>query len=180
MTDVSDPYFSCDFSTTDVESSRIDRSLYQLLSLTHVASLACLRGPASGATPWICSILFAFDRGLNLYFLSPPTAEHSLAIEAWPHVAVAVADSQQTGDAGKRGIQAIGTSRRLVGTDLNPGLHAYRTRFPAALELLASEATMEASGMESRMWVIAIDEVKIFDESSFGEETWITPRLIRR
>ncbi|MGH9857702.1 MAG: pyridoxamine 5'-phosphate oxidase family protein [Acidobacteriota bacterium] len=44
----------------------------------------------SGGRPWICTVYFVEDDGLNLYWMSLPMRRHSRDIEKHPHVAAAI------------------------------------------------------------------------------------------
>ena len=55
----------------------------------------------NGDKPWVCSVYYVVDDDLNLYFISPPDAEHSTHIKENQNVACAIADSDQTLDIKK-------------------------------------------------------------------------------
>jgi uncharacterized protein YhbP (UPF0306 family) len=150
-------------------------SLLEILSSTRLLSMATIRQEG----PWINNALFSFDSTLDIFFLSPPTTTHSLAVLQDPRVAIAIVDSQQTGDLGKQGLQATGACRRADGEALTRGLRTYRERFPDVGTTLDSAEALEQSGMESRLWCIYLGEIKLFDEPRFGAETWIEVEVDR-
>jgi uncharacterized protein YhbP (UPF0306 family) len=53
---------------------------------------------ASGDTPWICEVHFAYDGKLNLYFRSLKSRRHSQEIAANPKVAGNIIDKYNLGD----------------------------------------------------------------------------------
>jgi len=128
---------------------------------------------ASDGSPAGCNAYFAYDSECRLYILTPPSTEHIENLLRDERIAVLVADSQQTGDGGKRGLQITGTARLASGDVLAEGLAAYRDRFPATREALASEGALDASGWESRIYVLIPEHIKVFDEQTFGVERWI-------
>lgn len=156
--------------SADASSQALEESVLDILGSTRLLALSTI-GDDGG--PRACNLYYAHDTRCRLYFLTPPTTEHARNLERDQRVAVAVADTQQTGDRGKRGLQFVGTGSRAAGPVLDEGLAAYRLRFPATRDALRSQASIEASGMESRVYVIVPQRLKVFDERLFGEERWI-------
>jgi uncharacterized protein YhbP (UPF0306 family) len=154
----------------ETDQALLADSVTDILSGTRLLALATV-GPS--AAPSICNAYFAFDPSFRLFILTPPATDHSTNIAHDPRVAAAVTDTQQTGDNGKRGLQIAGSAYRATGLDLLDGLAAYRERFPATREVLASSETLETSTLESRLYVIKPAFVKVFDERIFGPEVWV-------
>jgi uncharacterized protein YhbP (UPF0306 family) len=159
----------------DAEDSAVGSSILNVLASTRLLSMSMIRL----GKPWINNAYFSFDNNLNLHILTPPSTNHATALEADSAVAIAVADSQQTGDAGKLGLQATGTCSLAEGEQLESALVEYRARFPATQSVLQSQKTIIESGMESRLYVISLDFVRLFDEKTFGNEVWIDADVIR-
>ena len=65
-----------------------------------------------GDFPWIASVYYTFDQDLNLYFLSSPTTLHAKHILRNSQVAVAIADSHQSINETKRGLQLFGIAQQ--------------------------------------------------------------------
>jgi uncharacterized protein YhbP (UPF0306 family) len=154
--------------------SVLSGSVEDILNSTRLLGLATLSADGS---PDACNLYFAYDSDLRIYVLTPPSSEHGQNIGRDPRVAASVADTQQTGDGGKRGLQIMGHSEQAVGEELNYGLAAYRERFPATAAALMSEQTLLESGWESRIYLIIPELIKIFDERIFGFEQWVTAHL---
>ena len=162
------------FQAEGVSSGEIAASVAEILDATRLLSFATI---SSDGAPSACNMYFAYDEDFRLYFLTPTSTEHVQNFLRDQRVAVVVADTQQTGDGGKRGLQISGVASRRSGDELAQGLAACRERFPATAKALASEAALEASGWESRIYVVIPEHVTIFDERTFGEEHWIKARL---
>jgi len=161
---------SITFEANGASSSELAQSVEAILDETRLLSLATVTavgGPAA------CNAYFAYDPECRLYILTPPSTGHIQNILRDDRVAVLVADTQQTGDGGKHGLQITGRAAQAVGEELTQGLAAYRERFPATAGVLASEAALEAAGWESRIYVIRPDKITVFDERRFGVERWI-------
>jgi len=172
-------FFSVDFTPSGELPDTFGDSVYLALSGTKIASISCVREVDGLARPWVFSAFFAFDPSVMLYFLSPLTTEHAASIQVRPEVALTVCDTQQTADAGRVGLQAVGDCWLAEGSSLDRGLEVYRRRFPATARVLQSQETFAASGWESRMWVVALETVKLFDECRLDEETWYTASVER-
>lgn len=48
--------------------------------------------------PWIANIYFVCDKNFNFYWYSPKNSKHSILINRNPNIAIAIFDSQATGD----------------------------------------------------------------------------------
>jgi uncharacterized protein YhbP (UPF0306 family) len=154
----------------DAPSDVLAKSVVDILDATRLLGLATI---SNDGGPSVCNAYFAYDSKCHLYILTPPSSWHVRNLIKDERVAALVADSQQTGDGGKQGLQISGIARRASGKELIRGLAIYRERFPATWEILASEATLESSGRASRIYVIVPKKIKIFDEKRFGAERWI-------
>ena len=158
------------FQAHGVSSAELAESVSAILDETRVLGLATTTAAGS---PAACNAHFAYDAACRLYILTPPSTGHVQNILRDGRVAVVVSDTQQTGDGGMRGLQIVGRAAPAAGEELVQGLAAYRERFPATATALASEEAFEASGWESRIYVIWPEIVTVFDERRFGTERWI-------
>ena len=175
----SDSFFVVDFTSPEELPETFGSSVYIALSDTRITSISCVREVHGLARPWAFSAFFAFDASAMLYFLSPVTTEHGASLQVRPEVALTVCDTQQTADAGRVGLQAVGDCWLAEGSSLDEGLKAYRDRFPATSSVLHSTETYVASGWESQLWVVALKTIKLFDECRFDQETWYTASVER-
>lgn len=66
--------------------------------------------------PWVCSVWFAADSDLNIYWFSSITREHSQHIKANNHVAAAIVVPQTPNDT-PRGLQLNGIAEELSRED---------------------------------------------------------------
>jgi uncharacterized protein YhbP (UPF0306 family) len=161
---------SVGFQAHDVPSAELAESVSAILDETRVLGLATT---AAGGTPDACNAHFAYDGECRLYILTPPSTSHIQNIQRDGRVAVVVADTQQTADGGMHGLQIVGRAAQATGDELEQGLAAYRERFPGTATVLASGEALEASGWDSRMYVIWPEKVTVFDERRFGPERWV-------
>jgi uncharacterized protein YhbP (UPF0306 family) len=161
---------SVGFQAHDVSSAELAESVSAILDETRVLGLATT---TAGGSPDACHAHFAYDGECRLYILTPPSTSHIQNIQRDGRVAVVVSDTQQTADGGLHGLQIVGRAAQAAGDELERGLAAYRERFPATATALASKEALEASGWDSRIYVIWPEKVTVFDERRFGAERWI-------
>lgn len=79
--------------------------------------------------PWACTVYFAFDEALNLYWISKPTRRHSQELRENNKVAGTIVLPHAPGDD-VRGIQFQGIAQELTNReDAEKGLTYYAKRF---------------------------------------------------
>lgn len=78
--------------------------------------------------PWACSVYFAFDDDLNLFWISTPERRHSKEIENNEKVAGTIVLSHTLGDK-VRGLQFQGIAKRLTSKEeMQEGMNVYAKR----------------------------------------------------
>ncbi len=79
--------------------------------------------------PWVCTVYFAFDDSLNLYWISKPSSRHSEEIRNNEKVAGAIVLPHVPGDK-VRGIQFQGIAKELTKkVDAALGMKYYADRY---------------------------------------------------
>lgn len=122
-----------------------------------------------GNHPWIASVYFSFDENLNLYFLSSPDTLHARIIECNPKVAVAIADSHQTPNERKRGLQLWGVATKI--NNLNKFRHAL-SQWKSALSINNPELTfqnIQKGIISGQMYQVTPKKIKLFDQELFAD-----------
>lgn len=148
----------------------VERSLSRLLSKTALCSVATLtqRGP------WVATMYFARMTDYRLVVVTAPSSEHFAGLATDSRVALAIYDSAQEFNGPKAGLQLSGIAQE-PGDDVDlvtSAKESYVARFPDAASWLSAVDAYDS--IESRAFIIQIDTVKIFDEPTFGPETWIS------
>jgi hypothetical protein len=113
---------------------------------------------------------FAWNRDLQLVWLSEPGAQHSRNIRANGNASVAVYDSGQRWGGPDRGIQLFGTARELGRSADGDAERLYAARFP-------DYGRGELSAY--RFYVFRPRRLKVFDERALGAGVFVTARLAR-
>ena len=116
--------------------------------------------------PWACTVYFAFDENLNLYWLSKPTNRHSEEIRNNEKVAGTIVLPHVPGDKG-RGIQLQGIAKELNSrSEAEVGMKYYAKRF--GLKLKRVKVILDGSDGH-RCYKITPDYYVMFDELNFPD-----------
>ena len=162
------------FHHGSVNDEVLNKSLNEIISGNILLSMASIK---DDNTSWINTAYFGYSSNLTLYFLSPPTAQHSINVISNGTVAVSIFDSHQSPSSKKRGLQLFGICRRAVGIEVMEGLDVYAERFPSISSVIKSPEDFDKGILESKLYIILPREIKIFDEEIFGNEKWVTVSL---
>jgi nitroimidazol reductase NimA-like FMN-containing flavoprotein (pyridoxamine 5'-phosphate oxidase superfamily) len=145
-------------------------SVAEILSATDLCSIATV---SPDSKPHIATAFFAFDQNFNLYIATSPETDHGQHLEEDPSIAVSIYSSEQSQTGDKRGLQIFGEVERLeIGTEECREAHSvYVERFESWKEFAAEPSDLK--DLDSCIYRIEPDRIKVFDEESFGKETWI-------
>ncbi len=116
--------------------------------------------------PWSATLLFAFDKNLNLYFFSTEDRRHSKEIAQNPNVSGAIAREHTKGlsEDSHRGIQFEGLCKLVTQKEVKDAYELFTKRFPQIVEYHSLEdATKE-------LYKIKISKFVLFDTLNFKEE----------
>lgn len=152
----------------------INKSLNEIFSSNTLFSMASIR---AGNESWIHTAYYAYSPKLCLYYLSPPTAQHSQNIETNGSVAVSIFDTRQNPTDQKSGLQIFGICRRAVGEEVVEGYRLYSERFEWLSQYIKTPADFDKGVLESKLYIIITHTIKLFDEAVFGEEKWVIVSL---
>lgn len=119
-------------------------------------------------SPWICSVWFASDEDLNIYWFSSLTREHSKHLKSNDKVAAAMALPQTPQDK-PRGLQLSGRAMQLVeDKDIEKAKSLYVDRIfdeKTVDDFIANEAKPH------RFYMIKPDKIVLFDTVNYPEES---------
>ncbi len=152
---------------------KINESIATILHSTTLFSVATIKNKNISH---IHTAFFCYSLNLNLYFLTPPTTQHSLNVVINPSIAVSIFDSHQKPPDKKRGLQIFGNCHLAKGKDFNEGIVLYSRRFEWT-RVIKNPQDLIKAGFESKLYIINPSSIKIFDEVIFGEEKWVTVNL---
>lgn len=163
------------FEADGYPSERLAASALSILDKTTLLSMATV---CEDGTPYINTCFFAYDGSLRVFVLTPPTTTHAKNLAIRPDVSIAVFDSHQVSGAELQGLQLAATGEQAQGEVLEQALNTYSQRFPG-LKASAPDVLALLSNFESRLFVLTVHSVKIFDEIAFGKERWISATIVR-
>lgn len=155
---------------------QLNKSLSQILNSNVLLSLATIKSDGKQSKSWINTAYFCFGPTLNFYILTPPQTQHSKNLEKNSSVAISIFDSRQT-SSGKRGLQIFGNCAIASNKNIIEGYALYSARFPGLKQVIKSPADFDKDIIKSKLYKITPLQIKIFDEITFGEETWITLKM---
>lgn len=125
-----------------------------------------------GEFPWIAYVYYTFDKSLNIYFLSDPITLHAKQIIENPRVAVSIADSNQSINKPKRGLQISGVAEQI--SDIAKIGHAFKL-WKSNLGVVNPELTHKV--VVGKMFKITPKRIKLFDQELFKVEDGKEPIL---
>ena len=77
--------------------------------------------------PWACTVNFAFDENMNLYWISKPDTRHSQEISENEKIAGTIVLPHNPGDK-PRGLQFQGVAHQAIGEELQKAMDVYAKR----------------------------------------------------
>jgi uncharacterized protein YhbP (UPF0306 family) len=155
---------------SEVSQKDLEIAINQMLSVNELCTVATI---APADLPWAAAMYFAPRGDSTLVVMTAPGSRHFSSIALGGGVgALVVADTRQDFDNAKRGMQATVTIRQVIDrAELLASLEVYCARFPSARAWMGAPEML--SSIESRPFLLTIDEVKIFDEVTFGRDVWV-------
>lgn len=120
--------------------------------------------------PWACTTYFAVDNDLNLYFVSPPAADHCRNVTKNKYVSCSIYDSRQKVSSKKEGLQLSGTAMVLTNTgEIKQALTLWNKANPGA-EKYINWDNMAKKIITSKVYKIRPRLFKYFNEAIYGDK----------
>jgi uncharacterized protein YhbP (UPF0306 family) len=167
------------FQAPGYESDRLSASIARILTANALCSMATR---TAGGTLHINTAFFCFGRDLAFYFLSRPDSLHCHNLTRVAQMAVAVFDSRQRWGDPHAGLQLIGTGGLASPDAAHEAHELYGARFPRYREVLPGVGAEQPQSFRLgrlRFYRFVPDRVQILDECEFGEEVFISARILR-
>ena len=118
--------------------------------------------------PWVCSVWFASDEDLNIYWLSSTTRRHSKEVSKNNKVAGAIALPQTPNDT-PRGLQFQGVVKVLTEQkDIDKAMSVYAGRIFKKEDVLKFMANKD---FPHRFYKIKVNQFVLFDAVNFPENS---------
>jgi hypothetical protein len=167
------------FQAPGYESDRLSAAVARILGANLLCSMAT-RGESG--MPHMNTAFFCFSPDLILYFLSLPDSLHSHNLRHVPHMAVGVFDSRQHWGDPLAGLQFLGTGAPAGLPAVREAQELYGARFPRYREQVAGSWSGHARHsllQRLQFYGFRPDRVHILDECEFGEDVFISARIVR-
>ncbi|MBI5065941.1 pyridoxamine 5'-phosphate oxidase family protein [Candidatus Woesearchaeota archaeon] len=150
------------------EKEQIMTSIKHILEQNMLLTLSTL--DKKNNQPCSSTAYYVFDNDLNLYFWTSSNAIHSKNIKQNPKVAVNIFDSSQKWGTLLKGLQMFGKCRPVNNKELLFGGALYLKRFPKVIQFVKKIFDFNSKKLETKMYKITINKIKVFDEKVFGKE----------
>jgi len=155
----------------NAENISVMESLCLLYKEQHLCSMSSVN---SDKSPHINTAFYAFKGASVLYFLSEPNGLHTKNFDVRPKIAVNIAASDQKWGSELKGAQLFGTCCRVNAMkDLLEGYSLYAKRFLGFSDWIKHPQDLLSGAAETRLYKISILNGKLFDEVSFGKDSYI-------
>lgn len=152
-------------SKRSLAPTRIKSLARRLLDSSTLCAIATV---SPGGRAHVSTAYFAWNRELDLVWMSEPDAEHSRNLRASPTAAVAVYDSTQVWGKSDRGIQLFGSAREVRGSAASDAERLYAKRFPASAQTDLSAYSL---------YRFRPRRIKLFDEAELGGGVFVTASI---
>ncbi len=126
--------------------------------------------------PWVCTVYYANDSDLNLYFVSSPKSKHCKDIERNSNVAIAIFDSHIKNSEKKGGIQLQGIVKKISDwKETERVLKMWNKKNPGMEKVITVEK-MKSGEVSSRIYKVIPTYIKYFNQR-LGEDSFISLKL---
>lgn len=153
-----------------IDHNKLRDGLMNALGRTTLLGLSTLNPDGS---PHANTAYFGFGEGLEIVILTPPSTIHGVNLKRDNRAAFTFFDSHQEFGSDLIGLQAFGQMKEENGEQGSNAFSIYSDRFPGLKDWTKSYDDV-LTKLESRFFVAKLDRIKLFDESRFGKENYIT------
>lgn len=147
---------------------------HEISSFLSRGFFACLATASESCEPDICTITYAQDEQLNLYFKSKTSRRHSVNIASQTRCAVAVYDPEST-YLKKSGVQLLGRARRITDAQsMKRAVDTYSARFGSAGARLPDVDELLRPDILNTMFIFEPTAAKFLHESYFLSDDYVS------
>jgi uncharacterized protein YhbP (UPF0306 family) len=157
------------FNNPTYKDEELNESINKILSGNQLGAFATINNNAS----YINTAYYCFNSKMSLYFISDPSTQHVQNIKTNSSIAIAISNSDQSWDNAKCGLQLFGKCEQAKGLTLIEGTALYLKRFVGIKQWITNADDFIKGAINSKMYVVKISKIKLFDEETFGEEVYI-------
>jgi len=148
------------------EKTKIMWSFSKILNNNFLLTLST----ANKNHPFSSTAFYVFDKQFNLYIWTGKDTLHSKNIDLNQKIAINIYNSKQIWGSDLNGLQALGIASVTGAKDLLMAGALYLKRYPKAYKFAKNPKDFHSKALESRIYKIQLNKIKIFDEKAFGKE----------
>ncbi len=138
----------------------------EILKTNSVATLATNDGDRSHAN----NIYFAYNKDLEIVFVSDKDTTHAENIEKNGKVSIVVYNEPEAYGSNHQGIQIQGICTQASGLNLVECWHLYTKRFPVYATMIKNVDQIANKLVKSRIFTVKVTSLKLLDVPTFGKE----------
>lgn len=158
------------FDHPEYSDEQLNGSISNILNSNELFSMASINNGKS----YINTAYYCFNKNLNFFYISDPATRHTENILKNSSVAIAIFDSNQNWEKTKKGLQLFGNCTKASGKNLVEGTALYLKRFTGLKQWIQHPDDFIRGAINTQMYIINVESLKLFDENTFGEEIFIT------
>ncbi len=143
-------------------------SVYEILQNNYLLALSTI--DAKNKQPCVCCAYYVFDKNFNLYIWTDPNSKHAKNISENSRIAVDIYDSHQEFGGLLKGLQILGISKPVSNKELLFVGPLYLKHYIKASNFIKTLKDFNSKKLQSKLYKIQINNVKLLDESRFGKE----------
>lgn len=118
---------------------------------------------SADSQPWICTVYYAYDDELNIFWTSGRSRQHSLEIKNNPRVAITIVRDTER----KQALQIVGTAQEVDDSNLEKVHRIYTDRYGPMPDYLEDIRQHTPEGRA--YWVFRPTTISIWDEVNFPD-----------
>ncbi|NOY15254.1 MAG: pyridoxamine 5'-phosphate oxidase family protein [bacterium] len=138
--------------------------------LDYLGSQRLMSVATYGKNPWIATVYYVVDDGLNFYFFSDPKTQHGQDIAQNDKVVCSIADSSQKVTDKKVGVQLWGRCRVVESLEKIKWLFRKWHENNPGVESFLNLENMKKGAIKAKAYRVVPKKIKFFNEKLYGPE----------
>ena len=163
-------------SSDHPDISGLQASILEILEENELCTLAVID---TDNLPHAATVYYCYAPDLKIYFIADRNSIHGRQLVNGSNVALTVYDSHQSWDCDHKGLQLFGNCRMLSRVMSVHALAIHAARFKAYADYIHAMLPSEIFSSPYQFFCVEVTRAKVFDETKFGEETFIAVNVER-
>lgn len=146
------------------------RSKKELTEFLKKQKLLVLSTVDKKGKPWVSNVYYSVDGDLNLFFVSPPSTNHSKHVSENRDVAFSIAWYDEKNLANRKAVQGTGVCKRITRPGEIVRLLKNHSKYYPLWKSIITYKSMRDKLIESRPYVIKPKYMKFWNDDLYGDE----------